>query len=148
MVRTLIGYIGAVVVAHIFGAAAAAQHVISQFEQMAGEVGVVERLRWTFGDIVGMATGGIYPVAIAVALLLAFAVAGLIIRRVGGLRTLGFVLAGAAGMLMMHVILNSVAEINPVAATRGSLGLGLQAVAGALAGAAYVWLHPDRTAES
>ena len=143
--RTLIGYIGAVVVAHIVGAAVAAQHVIGRFEAMAGDVGFVERLRWTLGDVVGMATGILYPVAISVALLLAFATAGLVVRRLGGLRTFGFVLAGALGLLAMHLIMNATMGLNPVAATRDALGLGLQAVAGALAGAAYVWLHPARS---
>lgn len=149
LVRTLIGYIGAVVVAHIAGAAAAAQHVIKRYEGMTGNViGFGERLSWTQGDVIGMATGAIFPVAIAVALLLAFAVAGFVVRRVGGLRTFGFVLAGALGMLTMHLVLNSVTGINPVAATRDLVGLGFQSVAGALAGAVYVLLHPARSVNS
>lgn len=146
LVRTLMGYIGAVVVAHVVGSVAAAQHVIGRFEAMAGDVDLSERLRWTVGDVIGMATGAIYPIAIAVALLLAFAVAGFIVRRAGlfSLRTIGFVLAGAVGLLVMHLVLNSVAEINPVAATREIAGLGWQAFAGALAGAAYIGLHPAK----
>lgn len=145
LVRTLVGYIGAVVVAHVAGAAAAAQHVIERYEVMTGEtLGFGERLSWTQGDVMGMAAGAIYPIAVAVALLIAFAVAGFIVRKIGGLRTVGFVLAGAVGMLTMHLVLNSVAGINPVAATRDLSGLGLQAVVGALAGAVYVLLHPAR----
>jgi len=86
--------------------------------------------------------------AVAVALLLAFAIAGLIVRRVGGLRTLGFILAGAFGLLCMHLVLNSVAGINAIAATRDISGLLMQSFAGALAGAVYVFLHPAKTAKT
>lgn len=148
MVRTLVGYFGAVIVAHVVGTAAAAQHVIGRFEAMAGDISFSERLSWTFGDIVGMATGLIYPLAVAVALLLAFAAAGFIVRRVGGLRTIGFVLAGALGLLTMHVVLNSITGLNAVAATRDAMGLIMQSVAGAFAGGAYVLLHPAKSASS
>jgi len=148
LVRTLIGYIGAVVVAHVLGSAAAAQHVIGRFEAMAGEISFAERMSWTLGDVAGMATGAIYPLAVAIALLLAFAIAGLIVRRIGGLRTLGFVLAGALGLLSMHLVLNSAAGINAVAATRDVSGLLMQSVAGALAGAVYVFLHPEKTVKN
>lgn len=146
LVRTLVGYIGAVVVAHVLGAAAAAQHVIGRFEAMAGEISFAERMSWTLGDIAGMATGAIYPLAVAVALLLAFSIAGFIVRRVGGLRTLGFILAGALGLLSMHLVLNSATGLNAVAATRELSGLLMQAVAGALAGVVYVLLHPAEAA--
>ena len=145
MGRTIVGYLAAVVVAHIVGAAAASAHVISRHESMTGEsVGFSDRLGWMFGDIAGMLLGGIYVFAIAVALLLAFAIAGFVVRKIGGLRTLGFVFAGAVGLFAMHSILGSVFEMHPIAATRDSLGLLGQMLAGALGGAAYVAVHPAR----
>ncbi len=145
MLRTLVGYIAAVVVAHITGATAAAQHVIAHHEAMAkSSVSFSERISWTLGDILGMFTGAIYPAAIAVALLLAFSIAGFIVRRVGGLRTLGFVLAGGLGLLAMHLILNSLFGMNPIAATRELSGLIAQMLAGALGGWAYVLAHPSQ----
>lgn len=144
MVRTLVGYAGAVVVTYVLGSAAAAQHVIGRFETMAGNsIAFGERLQWTLQDVLGMANPPIYPVAIAVMLFIAFAVAGFIVRRIGGLRTLGFVLAGGLGMIGLHLVLNAVFGINSIAASRDTLGLIGQGIAGAIGGLAYIWLHPD-----
>ena len=57
-----------------------------------------DRLTTAFHDLLGMP---VYLFVIAVALLIAFAIAGLVIRWVPHLRTLGFVLAGAMGMFAM-----------------------------------------------
>lgn len=145
MLRTILGYVSAVVVTHVAGAAAAAQHVIGRFETMAGtSIPFDQRLDWTLKDVVGMVTPPIYPLAIAVMLFIAFAVAGFIVRRVGGLRTLGFVLAGALGMIGLHLILGSVFEMNPIAASRDLVGLLGQGAAGAIGGLVYILLHPTR----
>jgi len=145
MLRTILGYLGAVLVTHVTGAAAAAQHVIGRFESMAGSsVPFGQRLGWTLQDVVGMVTPPIYPLAIAVMLLIAFAIAGFVARRLGGLRTIGFVLAGGLGMIALHLLLGAVFEMNPIAASRDLPGLLGQGLAGALGGLAYIWLHPQR----
>lgn len=149
MLRTILGYGGAVVATYVIGAAAAAQHVIGRFEGMSGSsIALGERLSWTATDVLGMASPPIYPLAIAVMLLIAFALAGFIVRRVGGLRTSGFVLAGALGMIGLHLILGSLLEMNPIAASRDVVGLLGQGIAGAIGGLAYVWLHPASSAPS
>ncbi len=144
MLRTLTGYVGAVIVTYVLGSAAAAQHVIGRFEGMVGtSISLGERLQWTLRDVVGMTSPPIYPLAIAVMLLVAYAIAGFAVRQIGGLRTLGFVLAGALGMVGLHLVLNAVFEINSIAASRDLIGLIGQGVAGGLGGMAYVVLHPD-----
>ena len=145
--RTTIGYIAAVVVTYVVGVIAASQHVVGRFEAMTGSsVGFSERASWAFKDVVGMLSPPIYPLAIAVMILIAFAVAGFLVRRVfdskSGMRRLGFVLAGALGMVGLHLTLNAVFEINSIAASRDFLGLAGQALAGALGGLAYLWIHP------
>ena len=143
MLQTVMGYVGAVIVTYLLAAAASAQHVIGRFEGMTGShIEFMERLRWTSQDVFGMANPPIMPLAIAVMLLVAFSIAGFVVRRIGGLRTLGFVLAGALGMVGLHLIMKVVFEINSVAASRDLLGLVGQAVAGALGGLTYIWLHP------
>jgi len=143
VLRTALGYIAAVIVTHVVGAGAAAQHVIGKFELMSGHsVALGERVSWTLRDIVGMASQYIYPIAIAVMLLIAFAVAGFVVRRIGGLRTFGFVVAGALGMISLHLILNNVFGSSAIAASRELSGLLFQGLAGALGGMAYVALHP------
>jgi len=47
----------------------------------------------------------------------------------------------------MHLLLNAVTEINPIAASRSLAGLMGQAVAGAIGGLAYVLLHPEQALE-
>ncbi len=145
MLRTLLGYLGAVAVTYVLGVVAASQHVIGHFESMSGAaVGFSKRIEWTLTDVLGMLLPPIYPFAVAVMILIAFAVCGFLVRRIGGLRTFGFVLAGALGMVGLHLVLNSVAEINAIAASRNFAGLMGQAIAGACGGLAYVFLHPDR----
>jgi len=144
VLRTLLGYLGAVVVTYVVGVAAASQHVIGNFETMSGgAIGFLKRVNWTFTDIGSMLVPPIFPFAIAVMILIAFAVCGFLVRRLGRLRTFGFVLAGAVGMVGLHLVLNSVAEINAIAASRTLTGLIGQAIAGACGGLAYVLLHPD-----
>ena len=149
MLRTLLGYLGAVVVTYVVGVVAASQHVIGHFESMSGAaVGFSKRVDWTLTDILGMLSPPIYPVAVAVMILVAFAVCGYLVRRLGGLRTFGFVLAGAVGMVALHLLLNAVFEINSIAASRTFAGLIGQAIAGACGGLAYVLLHPNLEADS
>jgi len=149
MLRTLLGYLGAVVVTYVVGVVAASQHVIGHFESMSGsEIDFSERVDWTLTDIMGMLSPPIYPLAVAVMILIAFAVCGFLVRRIGGLRTFGFVLAGALGMVGLHLLLNAVFEINSIAASRSFAGLIGQAIAGACGGLAYVLLHPNRWADS
>ena len=144
MLRTLLGYLGAVAVTYVVGVVAASQHVIGHFESMSGSaVGFSRRVDWTLTDILGMLSPPIYPLAVAVMILIAFAICGFLVRRVGGLRTLGFVLAGALGMVGLHLLLNAVFEINSIAASRDLAGLMGQAIAGACGGLAYVFLHPE-----
>jgi len=142
--RTLLGYTGAVAATYVLGVAAASQHVIGHFESMSGaSVGLSERIDWVLKDILGMLLPPIYPLAIAVMMLIAFAICGFVVRRLGGLRTLGFVLAGALGMVGLHLALNAAFEINSIAASRSLAGLLGQAIAGACGGLAYIALHPD-----
>lgn len=148
MGRTLMGYAGAVAATYVVGVVAASQHVISHFESMSGDlVGFSGRISWVLKDILGMLLPPIYPFAIGLMVLIAFAVCGFVVRRLGSLRTFGFVLAGALGMVGMHLVLNAVTEINPIAASRSLVGLMGQAVAGAIGGLAYVLLHPEQALE-
>ena len=107
-------------------------------------VGISKRIDWTLTDVMGMLSPPIYPLAVAVMILIAFAVCGFLVRRLGRLRTFGFVLAGAVGMVGLHLLLNAVFEINSIAASRSFAGLVGQAAAGACGGLAYVFLHPNR----
>ena len=80
----------------------------------------------------------VYLFVIAVALLIAFAIGGLVIRWVPHLRTLGFVLAGAMGMFAMIMFFKVFMGTNPIAVTRTLTGLVSQCAAGALAGFIFV----------
>ena len=146
MLQTFLGYIGAVIITYSLGVVAATAHVIGHFESMSGAaVGLSQRVSWTLQDILGMLAPPIYPLAVSVMLLIAFAVAGFVVRRIGGLRPAGFVIAGALGMVGLHLLLNFVFEINSIAASRELTGLLGQAFAGACGGVGYLLLHPDRS---
>ncbi|MEM7218107.1 MAG: hypothetical protein AAF515_07050 [Pseudomonadota bacterium] len=145
--KKLIAFAAALVVAHVLGATAAAQHVINAFGAVAEPVGIAERIAWTLRDIKGMALDGalpIYPVMVFAALLLGFAVVGMIVRRRDDLRVIGFCAAGFVGFVVAHLFLNWAGELHLVAATRTTLGLIAQGLAGAAGG--YVYARLTRTA--
>jgi len=76
------------------------------------------------------------PIVI-VALLLAFLIGAMIIRRVPHLRTIGYVLAGTMGIYGVIVSLGLMMGTNPIAVTRSAAGLLSQVAAGAVGGLVF-----------
>lgn len=99
-----------------------------------GALSVSERLSWIAHDLAGMETNSppIGPV-IAVALLLGFVVAGLISRFVG-LRTIGFVSAGAVAFFVMFMAIKATQGTIGLAGARSVFGMSAQLIVGALSG--------------
>jgi hypothetical protein len=132
MLRALAAFVAAVLAAYVCAAVAATQHVISRLNDMGVEVGIGDRLNATLHDLVGMAS--LYLPILAIAFVIAFPVAAVVIRMAPRWRPLGYPLAGGAAVLAIHLILNQVFGITPIAAARTTLGLTLQALCGAFGG--------------
>jgi hypothetical protein len=144
MVRTLGAFLVAVLATYFTAAAAATQSVMSRLVELGAPVTVGVRVEATWHDLLGMASS--YLPIIAVGLLIAFAVAALVVRLLPGWRALGYPLAGAVAVLAVHVILQQLFDITPVAATRTLAGLAVQGLCGALGGWVFLRLLPARSA--
>ncbi len=141
-IATISAWAVAVVTAYVLATLAATQSVISRLDGMGISVSFAERVSMSAKDLLGMS--GLYLPLIAVALLLAWPVAGWLGRRSPEKRTLLFVLAGATAILCIHLALNWSFDITLVAVARTPLGLLSQVLAGAAAGYLYTRLKQAR----
>ncbi|MEQ8858141.1 MAG: hypothetical protein RIC56_05795 [Pseudomonadales bacterium] len=142
MIRVLSAYLAAVIVAYVGASIAQTQSVMARLADMGVPVSVGVRLEATAHDVVGLATS-LLPL-IAVGLAIALPVAALAIRVLPGWRPVGYVLAGGAALLAIHVALNLSLGIHPVAATRTTIGLTAQALCGGLGGWVFLQCLPER----
>lgn len=137
-IRTVLAWALAVLSAYALATLAATQSVISRLDGMGIPVSFAERLSMSAQDLLGMSS--LYLPLIAVALLLAWPVAGWLGRRSPEKRTLLFALAGGTALLCIHLALNWSFDITLVAVARTPLGLLSQVLAGAAAGYVYTRL--------
>lgn len=144
MVRTLGAFVVAVLVTYVTAAAAATQSVMGRLLDLGAPVTLAVRAEATWHDLFGMASS--YLPILAIALLIAFPVAALVIRFLPDWRRVGYPLAGAVAVLAVHVILEQLFMITPVAATRTLAGLGVQVLCGALGGWVFLRVLPARRA--
>ena len=144
MVRTLGAFLAAVLVTYVVAATAATQSVMGRLSDLGAPVTMAVRAESTWHDLLGMATS--YLPILAVALLIAFPVAALVVRFMPGWRAVGYPLAGAVAVLAVHIILEQLLMITPVAATRTLAGLGVQVLCGALGGWVFLRCLPARRA--
>jgi hypothetical protein len=144
MLRALAAFVAAVLVAYALAAVAQTQHVMSRLADMGMDVGLGDRITTTLHDFVGMAP--LYLPIIAIAFAIALPVAAGVLRFAPRWRPLGYPLAGGVAILAIHVILNQLFDITPIAAARTTLGLTTQALCGAVGGWLFGRLvRPSRT---
>ncbi len=140
MIRKLVAYVLAVVVAYLLASITATQSVIARLAEMGIDVNFADRLRMTLHDIAGMA--GMFLPMIAAAFLTAFLVAALLCRWLGRRPVALYVLAGAVALIAIHLTLNLAVGITPVAIARTMAGLLIQGLAGAVG--AYLYAYTNR----
>jgi hypothetical protein len=96
-----------------------------------------DRISWAAHDLVGMFVP--YSIVTAVALLVAFLIAGLL-ARFTGFRMIVFALGGALAIFALFTILRSVLGTVGIFGARGPAGLAAQMAVGALAGLLFARL--------
>jgi hypothetical protein len=138
LLKSIIAFISAVIGGYIFAVLTYSQLNLSRLVDMGVTLSFGDRVTTALHDLLSM--GSMYFLIMAVALLVAFLIAGLIVRWVPNLRMLGFVLAGAVGMFAMIMFFKVSMGTNPIAVTRTLVGFASQCLAGALAGFIYVKL--------
>ena len=132
MKRKFVTFAGAVLTTYVVAAMLASNSVVASVIAMGLPVDFGTRFAMIGHDVVGMSAS--YLPLITVAFLIAFPVAGLLVRNRPTLRIAIFVLAGIVAILCVHFALKMTFDITLVAAARTNAGLALQAMAGALGG--------------
>ena len=138
LAKRLGAYLAAVAVAYLAASLTATQAVVASLAGMGVDVGLSDRLAMTLKDIAGMAP--MFLPMVAFALLVAFLSAALLCRWLARWRLPLYLLAGAVGIVCIHLGLNLAFGITPVAVARSGAGLLTQGVAGALGGLTYLGL--------
>ncbi len=133
--RVVSTYVLSVVMAYVLGSILATQFVLYELTDLGLQISLTDRVMATLRDIVGLS--GTYLPLIAIALALAFPVAGFLARLGGLARSLWFVFAGLVALVALHLIMKAVLGLTGIAATRTLAGLLSQGLAGAVAGAVY-----------
>lgn len=152
--RGILSYAAAVVLTTVLACAFSSHFVLWALSEVPGvAIGAGRWLAALATDLVGMAP--FYGGVIAVAFLIAFPVAALIIKglRLKGVASprlshVGFTSAGAVAMLAALFILNGLLEVMPVAGARTPAGLAAQILAGAVGGFLFAWLTNRASDES
>jgi len=132
MIRRIAAFVAAVLSAYVLGAFASTQMVLNAVAALGVPVGATTRASAVLHDLPGMAP--VYGPLIVIAFLIAFPVAGLVMRFVPGPRTLGYVLAGAVALLAVHLLMPALLGMHMFAATRSVAGVAWQVAAGAVGG--------------
>ena len=105
---------------------------------MGVDVGMAERVTMSLRDIAGMAP--MFLPMVAFALLVAFMTAALLARWLRRWRLPLYLLAGATGLVCIHLALHLAFGITPVAIARSGAGLLVQGIAGGVGGLTYLAL--------
>jgi len=129
------GFLAAVVVTYTVAVIGYSQINLLNLVDMGIAIDLAMRVQTLQHDLVGMLE--LFLPIIFVALLLAFLIGALIIRRVPHLRTIGYVLAGTMGIYAVIVSLGLMTGTNPIAVTRSAAGLLSQVAAGAVGGLVF-----------
>jgi len=138
LAQRLAAWLLAVAAAYLMASITATQAVVTQLDRLGVHVPLGERVLMAGRDILGM--GGTLLPMVAFALLVAFMAAALLCRWFERWQMAVYVLAGAAGLINIHVTLHLALGLTPVAIARSYGGLMLQGLAGGIGGFAYVLL--------
>ena len=145
VIRNVASFFAAVIAVYILGAIFISQGNIARVIAMDFDVSLAQRFGAAIHDVTHMTD--IYLPIIAVSFLIAMPIATLIIKYVPNLRMIGYVLAGAAGLIAIHLIMKLVLGFSGIAPTRTALGLLAQAIAGGAGGYLFHLLSMKRTAK-
>ncbi len=139
MIKIITAFVAATLAAFLAGSMLATQFILANVSAMGMEVTAGVRLQSTLHDIAGLSTS--YLPMVSIALLIAFLVAGLLAKRFPTRRLFLFMLAGAVGLIVIHLLMKALLGLSGIAATRTTLGLLSQGLAGALGGYLYYRLR-------
>ncbi len=126
----------ATVVTYVIASVFHTQTVLFGLTSLGVTVQFQDRLRVTGGDLYGLLA---YSFIIAVGLLIAFAVMGLLGRFLAISAWIRYPFGGALAMLTLLLVMKSIFAITPIASAREGLGLILQCSAGLVGGLVFAY---------
>ena len=139
----LIAFGFAVVTAVVLGCISHTQFALAAHEAVGYTIPLSDRLSTTLYDITGM--GPTFGIVVAIGFLIAFSVAAGVIYFIPSLRTTGYVLAGAAAIVVaLEAMSAQFWGTTPIAGARGFWGMSGQAAAGAMGGFVFAILSANR----
>jgi hypothetical protein len=144
LLKRLGAWLLAVAIAYLLASVTATLAVIGSLTDMGLAVPIADRLGMALRDILGMAN--MFLPMVAFALLIAFMTAALLCRWLARWRLPLYALAGAAAVVMIHLLLNLAFGLTPIAIGRSAGGLALQGLAGAAGGICYILLVRNQSA--
>ncbi len=145
ILRLILAFLAAVVTTAVLAAAASTQFVLAELARLGIDIGMGDRLSMTVQDIMGM--GMMYLPIVAVAFLLAFGIAALVIRYLlPGWLVPGYTLAGFTGILAILLIMLAAFGLVPIAGARSIPGMLSQGLAGAVGGYLFARMISSRSA--
>ena len=133
--RWLLAWVAAVVVTAVLGSIVQTQFNLARIAALDGPVGLGNRLETTGFDLVSFAPT--FAVIVALALLIAFVVAGALARWIGRGRKILFMLAGFAAIAAALAIMSAMLPVTPIGATRSVTGFLTLSLTGAAGGWVY-----------
>jgi hypothetical protein len=149
MLRRVGAFVVAVAAMVVLGSAAHSYFVQQAWSSAAGlaygtapaAIPFADRISWIAHDIVGMILP--YSALTAIALLVAFLIAGAL-ARFSGFRVVVFGLAGALALFALFTIMKSALGTVGVFGARGPAGLAAQMAVGAIAGVLFAGVSRSR----
>ena len=147
MLRRVVAFVVAAISMVLLGSAAHSYFVQQAWSRAAGQangtapasIPFADRISWAAHDLVGMIVP--YCALTAIALLVAFLIAGAL-ARFTGYRVIVFGLAGALALFVLFTVMRSVLGTVGVFGARGAAGLAAQMAVGAVAGVLFARLTP------
>ncbi len=150
MIRTVVAFLAAIVTAFVAGALALSLADQSAWLNAAGagaELPFGTRIGWALQNVYNLAvlngTGlgmGLYPILVAIGLLLGFLAAKMVQRAAPSLRFWWYAGAGAVAMIVILLSLKLAMGMMVLPGARSAMGIVGQGVAGFLAGAVFAAL--------
>ena len=138
VIRILGRYIFAVLLSYSLASLFSTQSVVASLYDLDIPVTWAERWQMSLHDLAAMA--GMFLPMVAAGFAIALPMAAWLGRRLPARRSLLYALAGAAGLIAIHLSLETAFDLIPVAGARTPLGLAAQAVAGAVGGYCFAAL--------
>lgn len=137
--KTATAFVAAVLAAQLLTSIIATQIVLADIQSFGLEVSFSGRIAATLHDIAGL--GMMLPILLVPAYLVAFTVAALAKKYLGGNRAYWFIMAGFASLPAVLLLLKSLLGAIPLAAARTDFGILLTALGGLAGG----WLFSRLT---